>query len=640
MPGIFGGAAIQTGLQPGAIVELMKQMLTHQPWYSTFLKTQGSSSLGAVSNNPHFSRANHFACRREADLLIEGTAMTLDGAAIADDHPELASQILNAYCESSDDFVHRLGGHFNLAVRDHRNGHLHLINDRSGFAHLYFYKDDEVFLFGPELKVFLAWENFNRNLNEASFASLLTRECPLGTETLFEEVQMLGPGSHLVFDGTGVQVKRYWQPETQPETNRSDEDWLQEAAYLYQRAVDKRLPNSSQGRILLPLSGGLDSRLLGWHASKFKDCLEAFTHGQPDCTDAVISKKSAAALGIENKHHLVSMNPDWAGTHGRQAVWLNDGQLNLRNATLVGISEELTPGPVPFLNGIIGGCMSLSTGDFVGSDDLSEITSEDELRQRVLTYTGMKSGAVFLQKLMSDSQAESMKEQAFVQAWNSFQDYRHIPLFGDQKVLHINMNMGRRMQGTVDVHRFYFHDLLPFVDEELHALWLRIPLEKRQGGWLYQEFFRRHMPEMARVPWSHTGLDLYASDTENEAALGKRMQRLEQQKLLKKLTFGLYNPRNRHAYNHRETWLRKNKAFRRLMLETLGNSGGTGCSWFDQKRINRTFQKFDQGRDFLFRPLMQAATVIIWHDLFLREVHASAGLYSQRKKRDVEPATG
>lgn len=626
MPGIFGSVSRIPNHTPVAVAEIMCGMLTHEAWYGSVLESLGQQVVGALSTNPCFTKTSHLAQCPEALLLVEGTAITIDAEHVPDGTEDLAQRLLGVYLESGDDFVQRIGGHFNLVVLDHRDGRLQLVNDRNGYTHLYYYVDDDIFLFAPELKAFLAWEGLDRTLNEASFASFLAQECPYGTESLFTSVQMLAPASRLILDNHGVRVERYWQPEPCPEQNRSTDDWLDEAEYLFQRSIDKRLPANYDGRVILPLSGGLDSRLLLWFSKQHGSGLDLFTHGQHDCTDAVIARQAASVMDMSDQHHLVQMNPDWMGEHARQAVWLNDGQLNMRNATQLGISKELEPGPVPFLNGIIGAHMSLGVGGFINDDEMVPIDDESDLQKRVLAYTSMDQGTDTFGDMMPEDQAEKMKQLACDQVWRSFADYRHVELFGDQKALHLNFTMGRRMQGVVDVHKFFFHDVLPFVDEELHALWLRIPLELRRDNKLYKELYRRRIGELSRVPWSHTGLDLHASESENSAALAGRMKRLQRQAMLRKYSFGIINPRNIDAYKHRETWLRKNRKFRSLMTETLGNLQMFGCGWFEQGKVNNLFKRFDQGRDYLFRPLMQIATVALWHDLFLREKHPSAGL--------------
>ncbi len=184
--------------------------------------------------------------------------------------------------------------------------------------------------------------------------------------------------------------------------NVSTEEIIGQGLTLFQRAVDKRIPKSWQGRVILPLSGGLDSRLLLWLTQAFSDRLELFTHGQIDCRDHVYADRVASWLDLQHQHRLVELNPDWAGAHAREAVWLNDGQVNMRNATLLGIGAELGNESVPFLNGIIGQHMALGVGGFAGSDDLKMIDDQAEWRRRTLASSGVESGLKYFEHFMPE----------------------------------------------------------------------------------------------------------------------------------------------------------------------------------------------------------------------------------------------
>ena len=595
----------------------MAHRLAHQPWYGRLLHRHRGTVFGAMSASPWFSVEHRLAHRPEARLVVEGTAFTIDGVPLPDDTPGLASRLLDLYLDSPDRFPTRLGGHFNLAVEDFRSASFQLINDRLGFAHLYWYADDDVFLFAPELKAFLCWRGFDPELDEGAFGSMLAGQCPVGTRTLFRRVTMLAPATRLTWQRGRLDIERYWRPNPAPEHGRSDGELVDQALTLYQRSVDKRLPASWKGRVVIPLSGGLDSRLLLWISRHTGDRLDLFTHGQAHCTDAVIAGQIAGSLDLAHRHRLVTIDPDWAGEHARQAVWLNDGQINLRNATLIGISEEVGPEPVPFLNGIIGAFMSLGVGGFVGRDDLSPITDPRELRKKALAAAGLAQGRETLRLVMPGELADRLADQAEDQAWEAFDDLKHVERFGDRKILFINGNPGRRMQGTVDAHRYFFHDLLPFVDEDLAAFWLSIPLEDRLGNRLYHEMYRRRIPGLARIPWSHTGLDLFAPAEAARASAAEKARKTHRLRLLSKYSLGRISIRGSEFYLHREVWLRRNRVFRGLMKSTLRRVNDTGCPWFDQRLVNRLFRRFDLGGDHHLRMLMQVATVVIWHDQFL-----------------------
>lgn len=625
MPGLFGIVAKQTERNPVAIFDRMQSILKHQPFYGTATLTLPHAGLGIYSTSPWFKPSARLATRQHITLMVEGTALTLDHVPLASDTADIAPLLLDAYLRDGSDFIRRVGGHFSIAILDGERNRVELITDRMGFSHTYWYSDDHVFMFGPELKAFLAWEGFDRRVDEGSLAMMLAKECPYGTRTLFRHVHMLAPGTRVVLENGTPRVSCYWKPQPAP-VDRTTDEIIEQALALFQRSIEKRVPASWEGRVLLPTTGGLDSRLLAWLMRNHGAALEMYTHGQSDCTDYRIAQQIATALDLESQHRLVPMNPDWAADHAKEAVWLNDGQLNMRNATLIGVSKAVGAEPVPFLNGIIGQHMSVGVGSFVKPAEVAPLSDETELRKRVLGFSGAGNAAKLFPLFMNDEHIASMESAAAEHAWEAYQPLRHIPLFGDQKVIFINQTMGARMQGTVDVHKFFFHDLLPFVDDELMNFWLSIPLEKRLGHTLYKEMYRRHLPRLAEIPWAETGKNLFTPEAEAEASLDKRMRKMERHQKITRYSLGVFNPRDRDAYAHRERWLRKHKSFRGMVSDVLHDTHASGMEYFDQAKVDHLFKGFLRGRNYWFKPVLQVASTLLWHEQFVKNPPKGAAL--------------
>lgn len=163
--------------------------------------------------------------------------------------------ILHAYEEYGDSFPEKLNGMFSMALWDGRR--LILARDRVGEKPLYWYKDDERFLFASEIKSILTQIDATPVFPESFFCL----ESPVKDETLFRGVQSLEPGCMLFFDGTRTTVRRYWRPEsTEPAADKPDSWFVNRLRELIEDSV--RLRMRSDVEVGLFLSGGLDSSLI------------------------------------------------------------------------------------------------------------------------------------------------------------------------------------------------------------------------------------------------------------------------------------------------------------------------------------------------------------------------------------------
>jgi len=76
--------------------------------------------------------------------------------------------------------------------------------------------------------------------------------------TFFEDVRILRPSSHYVFDAAGkfLSSGRYWNWSHQPDTRRSYDDTVEAFAGVFHEI----LAEMGRDRLAVPISGGLDSR--------------------------------------------------------------------------------------------------------------------------------------------------------------------------------------------------------------------------------------------------------------------------------------------------------------------------------------------------------------------------------------------
>lgn len=124
----------------------------------------------------------------------------------------------------------------------------------------------------------------------------------LGRDTLYRPVKALLPGEVAVFTGADAkpQIRRYalYRPWLARAGAQAEKHWRMELRELTLAILQKMIDRAQGRQFLLPLSAGLDSRLI---ASGLKRLgysnVQCFSYGRPGNHEADAAKKIAAALG-------------------------------------------------------------------------------------------------------------------------------------------------------------------------------------------------------------------------------------------------------------------------------------------------------------------------------------------------------
>lgn len=168
--------------------------------------------------------------------------------------------ILQLYLQKGIDAIHDLEGMFGICLYDPRINKISLIRDRLGVKPLYYYTEQESFIFGSEIKSIVEVLPFKANLNKQSLWHYLTLRYVPSPETIWEKIYKLEPGHYLEYDLHAHQYKitKYWECNFLSEKNIRSKDYEKEFETLFLEAVEKRLL-ASDVPVGILLSGGLDS---------------------------------------------------------------------------------------------------------------------------------------------------------------------------------------------------------------------------------------------------------------------------------------------------------------------------------------------------------------------------------------------
>lgn len=210
--------------------------------------------------------------------------------------------ILRAYEEYGPECVKKLNGMFAFAIWDAQKDILFLARDRVGIKPLYYYHNEQRFMFASEIKAFLADKNIPRRINKQAIAEYLTFQNIMDEKTFFEGVKMLLPGHYILVQDGKVSIKQYWDASYVKSKDKSVHDYYTRFNSVFSDSIQRHM--ISDVPLGSYLSGGFDSGSVATMAAikkGRKGKIETFTgkfkeggvYDESACSRAVAEKNKA-----------------------------------------------------------------------------------------------------------------------------------------------------------------------------------------------------------------------------------------------------------------------------------------------------------------------------------------------------------
>lgn len=133
--------------------------------------------------------------------------------------------ILHGYEEYKDGLLNKLRGMFSFVIYDIKNNSLFGARDFYGIKPMYYYTGKNEFLFGSEIKSFLGYPEFVKELNRDMLKQYLTFQYSVGEETFFKNVFKLMPGHYFKYKDGNLKIKRYYEIDLTSDDSKSLEEW-------------------------------------------------------------------------------------------------------------------------------------------------------------------------------------------------------------------------------------------------------------------------------------------------------------------------------------------------------------------------------------------------------------------------------
>lgn len=198
-------------------------------------------------------------------------------------HSETDTEVLlNLYIEHGKKCLEKVNGFFSFAIYDKEERSLFLARDRMGIKPLYFFQDNDKFIFGSELKSILKY-GVPKEIDFEALWQYLQMNYISAPKTIFKNIKKLPPAHYYFISPDKIESESYYTIPYNPDsldTSTSYENLRKKLFELMEDSVKQRLvADVPLGTFL---SGGIDSSVITMLAARHKPDIHSFSIGYKD----------------------------------------------------------------------------------------------------------------------------------------------------------------------------------------------------------------------------------------------------------------------------------------------------------------------------------------------------------------------
>ncbi|MDG5821183.1 asparagine synthase-related protein [Natronococcus sp. A-GB7] len=426
-------------------------------------------------------------------IVLEGHLYgTADIEAAVTDAASLVAEGRHAALE---EWVAERDGDFLLVIVDRADGTMWALNDAFGRLPTYRATIDGTTVVTRELK-------FVRQLardhgddltpDEVALGQMLLFGYPLGTRTLFDEVEQLPPGSVLEIDSGTIDSTHEFRFDRHPNANQSVDENARALRDEFVQACENRA--SVVDETVVSLSGGLDSRAVIAGYTHTDGTLLAATSARKDggnTAEVDVARQVANALDVPWQSYVA----DRTDYHRERLLEMCQGMNNLGMSLGLDFADQVSSDHPS---------AAFVTGDG-GDKALPDLTpSKDVDSMNDLVRTIVESQEVFsleevteIVNVDRDTLLSSVQER--------FHSYPESTL--EAKYVHFLVRERgiNALNHGEDRTRYYLWSTTPFYSLPFFTQAMACPPEQKQGTDLYQKFLAELSPVTLEIDYVDFG---------------------------------------------------------------------------------------------------------------------------------------
>lgn len=214
--------------------------------------------------------------------------------------------IVHAYEEYGTKCVKKFNGMFAFALFDVNKKTLFIARDRLGIKPIYYYNDENIFVFSSEIKSIIKHDHIKKDYNKEALIEYLAFQNILDDKTFFKNIKILSPGNFIIIKNNKFLIKKYWDLDFSKKSKQDLNHHVKDFKRIFMASVKRHM--ISDVPLGSYLSGGLDSTSVATEASKLiKSRLLTFTgyFNDPDYDEILYSRAVADRIKSNRKEVLI-----------------------------------------------------------------------------------------------------------------------------------------------------------------------------------------------------------------------------------------------------------------------------------------------------------------------------------------------
>jgi hypothetical protein len=427
--------------------------------------------------------------------------------------PQTASQTANAllqlYRRKGAEALAALNGRYVACVWNLTSKTLELMNDILGYRPTFLWREAGSFAFSSSVWALAVHTAFRKQIDPRGLVDLLLLGHQQGNRTLFEDVELLRPG--------GVTRVRDGRVEFQSVRNLlfSDDRWhwsvghvAEEMYRLLEQSIQRYIHDGMA--VQLPLSGGLDSRvLLGFLCQRPVKvyAVTQYPRGflpEDVASEARYARRAARAAGVE--HKVVPYRHNVFDTYRERCVAISGGMYDTHTCRFLSLLDAAPFGHIPTVTAHLGG--ELTSRFQIAETQFSSTEEHFRLALGQLNYFPLAPATVTA--MTRATLGDGLVEQALDECTALMASHKG-PFFHQHFVWDLMLRRRRYISYMLHFIDQFSDTIAPFYDRDFVDFICSLPFAAIEEQRAYCAMQRQHFPLLSRIPNTTTGAPVLSS---------------------------------------------------------------------------------------------------------------------------------